>query len=132
MADNDKTDIGKIEWRDLTVNNAVQIKDFYSNVVGWQTEAVSMGDYDDFNVNLPNSDESGRGECIAGICHARGGNANIPPQWLMYVRVKSVQESAEQTVLLGGKVIDGPKAMGKEQICIIEDPAGAVLALVST
>lgn len=132
MSDSNKTVIGNIEWRDLTVENASQVKDFYADVVGWQTEAVSMGDYDDFNVNLPNSGNTSDGETIAGICHARGGNANIPPQWLMYVRVASVHKSAEQAVLLGGKVIDGPKAMGKENFCVIQDPAGAVLGLVSS
>jgi len=27
---------------------------------------------------------------VAGICHARGANANLPAQWLIYV---AVQES---------------------------------------
>ena len=42
--------IGAIEWRDLTIDNAEQVKDFYRDVVGWKTEPVSMGDYDDFNM----------------------------------------------------------------------------------
>ena len=29
-------DLGTINWRDLTVENAEEIRDFYSNVVGWQ------------------------------------------------------------------------------------------------
>ena len=40
--------IGQIEWRDLTINDAVGVKDFYSAVVGWTSEPVSMGEYDDF------------------------------------------------------------------------------------
>lgn len=66
--------VGAIEWRDLTVTDAVGRTDFYSHVVGWQTQTVSMGDYDDFNMNPPDT-----GETIAGVCHARGCNEGIPP-----------------------------------------------------
>jgi len=119
-------DIGKIEWCDLTVDNASQVKDFYSQIVGWESEDVSMDDYDDYNINLPNTKET-----IAGICHAKGSNKNLPAQWLMYVRVKDVTKSAEDCENLGGKVINGPKKMGEGLFCVIQDPAGAVLALIS-
>ncbi len=121
----DKT-IGAIEWRDLTVDDATGVRDFYHAVVGWENSAVSMGEYEDYNVNLPES-----GETIAGICHARGPNKNFPAQWLMYVRVADVEASVASVVKLGGKVLDGPKPMGSESFAIIQDPAGAVLGLVS-
>jgi len=118
--------IGAIEWRDLTIDNAEQVRDFYCSVVGWKWSPVSMGDYDDFNVTCPSS-----GETVAGICHARGSNSELPPQWLMYVRVSDVAESAGKCRQLGGKVLHGPRTMGSSQFCVIQDPAGAVLALIS-
>jgi len=121
-----KTNTGKIEWCDLTVKDATKLKDFYCNVVGWDSNEVSMGDYNDYGINLPESKET-----IAGICHATGVNKNIPAQWLMYVRVEDVIKSAEQCVKLGGKIIEGSRSIGKDRICIIQDPAGAVLALIS-
>ncbi len=124
-ADNTKK-IGAIEWRDLTIEHAEQAKDFYAEVVGWEAEPVSLGDYNDFNMNLP-----GSGETIAGVCHARGSNANMPPQWMMYVRVADAQASAESTVKLGGEIIDGPRTMGGETYFVIRDPAGAVLTVFS-
>jgi len=119
--------IGAIEWRDLTIENAEDIKNFYAQVVGWKTEPISMGDYNDFVVKRPGDDET-----VAGICHARGPNAKIPPQWMMYVRVADVKVSAASTVEMGGEVIDGPKTMHDETYCVIRDPGGAVLTLVST
>lgn len=119
--------IGGIEWCDLTVPNADNIQGFYADVVGWKTEPVSMGEYSDFNVNLP-----GTGDTVAGICHARGVNADLPPQWLIYVRVASVPASVERCLALGGKVVDGPKSMGDSEMCVIQDPAGAVMALYGT
>lgn len=128
MSDNEeaKAKIGAIEWCDLTVTNAESAKDFYCSVVGWESSAANMGDYDDFNIDLAET-----GDTIAGICHARGSNSNLPAQWLMYVRVKDVLESATTCKALGGAVLDGPRALGSSQFCVIQDPEGAVLALVS-
>lgn len=114
--------IGAIEWRDLTVSNAEQISDFYAQVVGWQSEPVSMGDYDDYNMS------NAQGP-IAGVCHAKGENAHVPPQWLMYVRVENAQESAKQTVELGGEILKGPTEHGGEIYYLIRDPAGAILSV---
>lgn len=122
----DKPQIGSITWRDLTVENAEEIKDFYCKLVGWTATPHDMGEYRDFNINTP-----GSGETVAGICHARGMNANLPPQWLNYVTVEDADTCAKRCVELGGKVIDGPRAMGEYRFCVIQDPAGAVLALIS-
>ena len=121
-----QSNLGKIEWLDLTVDNATRVKDFYAKVVGWSTEDVSMGSYDDFNMNLP-----GTNTTVAGVCHARGSNANLPAQWLVYVRVANVAESATACEARGGKVIEGPRRMGSSNFVVIEDPAGAAMALIS-
>lgn len=120
------SNIGRIEWMDLTVDDASTVKKFYTSVVGWSSAEVDMGTYSDFNINLPGTQDT-----IAGVCHARGGNANLPSQWLIYVRVESVAESANQCKKLGGKVLDGPRRMGGSNFCVIQDPAGAVMALIS-
>ena len=129
MSDNMKSDVkvGAIEWCDLTVGNAENVKDFYCSVVGWESSSASMGDYDDFNINLPKT-----GDTIAGICHAKGSNSNLPAQWLMYVRVEDVAVSAQKCKELGGDILEGPRKMGSENFCVIKDPEGAVLALVSS
>ncbi len=118
--------IGAIEWRDLTVDNAESVADFYQAVVGWQSSPVSMGDYNDFNMLLPGSDEP-----AAGVCHARGSNAGMPAQWLMYVRVADVTQSCAECERRGGKVVNGPRSMGGLEFAVIQDPAGAVLAVMS-
>ena len=120
------TNIGRIEWLDLTVGDAECVKNFYANVIGWKTEDVDMGSYSDFNMNLPET-----GDTVAGVCHARGSNANLPSQWLVYVRVADVRASSEECEKRGGKVLDGPRRMGGSNFCVIEDPAGACLALIS-
>lgn len=118
---------GAIVWRDLTVPDAENIKRFYSYVVGWETKPHPMGEYDDFNIIVPDT-----GETIAGICHARGSNTGVPPQWLMYIEVEDIQGSIERCKEFGGAVVHGPRLMGTHNFCIIQDPAGAVIGLIET
>lgn len=124
MAETNDTNVGKVAWRDLTVPNAGEIREFYKSVVGWESSDVSMGTYSDFNMISPAD-----GEAAAGICHARGANADLPAQWLIYVIVADVEASAARCRELGGEVVTGPRAMGEARLCVIRDPAGAVCAL---
>lgn len=114
---------GTIAWHDLTVANADQVRDFYQAVVGWKSDPVKMGDYSDYSMIAPT------GEAVSGVCHARGMNADLPAQWLMYVIVEDVAASAKKCVELGGKVITGPRDVGGSQFAVIQDPAGAVCAI---
>jgi len=116
--------VGEIGWIDISVEDASGLQDFYAQVTGWQAEASSMGDYDDFTMKTPNG-----GAAVAGVCHARGSNADLPPQWLIYITVADVDASAATCTDQGGKLIVPPRSMGSARFCVIEDPAGAVAAL---
>ena len=116
---------GKIAWTDLTVPDADGLRDFYSRVVGWRSDPVSMGDYSDFNMIPPGSDEP-----AAGICHARGTNEDLPPVWLVYIVVADLEKSLSACMDGGGEILMGPKGMGPgSSYAVIRDPAGAVSAL---
>ena len=117
--------VGSISWMDLTVTNAEEVKDFYKEVVGWSTSSVNMGDYEDYCMNLPETENT-----VAGVCHAKGVNAALPSQWLLYITVANVEESISKCKSLSGKVLHTRKTSeGKVQFAIIKDPAGAVCAL---
>jgi len=125
MSDDNKPEIGKIGWTDLTVDNADDVRDFYMAVVGWKPSSVDMGGYSDYSMTTPHT-----GEPIAGVCHARGSNADLPAHWLIYITVADVDASAASCVELGGQVLAGPKNFGGQgRYCVIQDPAGAVAAL---
>ena len=120
-----KTETGLIVWTDLTVTNAVEIKDFYSKVAGWKAEPLSMGDYDDFVMLSPQTNSS-----IAGICHAKEGNSNFPAQWMIYLSVDNLEHSISACLNSGGTILIETKLMGEYgKYCVIKDPAGAVCAL---
>jgi hypothetical protein len=122
-----KPAIGSINWMDLTVKPAEKVRDFYAAVTGWTFSPVDMGGYSDFCMNQPADRKT-----VAGICHARGENANLPPQWLIYITVADLRASLAACRRRGGKVVCPPRKMGGGQLAVIRDPAGAVAALYQT
>lgn len=124
MADGIVAPIGTVAWADLTVADSVGIRDFYEDITGWTPKSVDMGGYEDFEMLSPET-----GASVAGICTARGANADLPAQWLVYFHVADVDLSAERVVELGGKILSGPRELGVGRFCVIQDPAGAVCAL---
>ena len=120
----DKSQVGKIGWIDMTVDDADGIRAFYKTVVGWGSESVSMGDYSDYSMTMPAS-----GEAVSGICHARGGNADIPSGWLIYIVVEDVEKSAAACTENGGEVVVPIKGLAGGRFCVIRDPAGSTAAL---
>jgi len=121
MADNSQ--VGKIGWIDMTVDDADGVRDFYKAVVGWDSEDVSMGDYSDYSMTTPG------GEAISGICHARGSNAELPSGWLIYITVEDVDASASACTANGGELLVEPRGLAGGRFCVIRDPAGSVAAL---
>lgn len=113
-----------IAWLDLTVPNAEELRDFYSNVAGLTAEPLDMGGYSDFVMRDRD------GNSLAGVCHARGGNTGIPPVWLVYFVVDDLDASLREVSARGGAVVAGPTAMGDgARYCVVRDPAGAHCAL---
>ena len=115
---------GKVGWIDITVDDAAGLRDFYAGVVGLAPEAVSMGEYDDFNMTLPAS-----GEPVCGICHARGSNKDLPGGWLVSFVVDYVDARAAACAAKGGTVLVQPRGLAGGRFCVIEDPSGATAAL---
>lgn len=115
---------GTIGWVDLTVGDAEGLRDFYAGVTGWRAQPLDMGGYSDFVMTAASGDP------VAGICHARGANAGLPAQWLIYIVVTDLDHSLDVCRGHGGTVVAGPKIMpGQGRYAVIRDPAGAAAAL---
>ncbi|MEM6648992.1 MAG: VOC family protein [Pseudomonadota bacterium] len=125
------TTIGQILWTDLTVKDADEIRDFYQGVLGWTFEEMSMEGYADYMMIAPHhmSRPTEGPARVAGICHARGPNADLPAQWLNYFGVENIDIAREAVTRLGGKLLMQIRTYGASKFCVIEDPAGAVCAL---
>lgn len=120
---------GRIAWLDLTVADATGTLDFYQDVVGWSAADVQMkdaaGQYVDYAVCMPD------GTAVAGICHARGVNEDLPPVWLICLPVGDLKESLSRVREEGGEVVDARKGSeGDYTYAVVRDPVGVCLALV--
>ena len=125
LSETEMPEMGVICWQDLTVQNADEVRDFYQAVAGWQPEAVDMGGYSDYTMFVPET-----GKIAGGICHARGVNADMPAQWLIYIPVPDIQASVTACIERGGEVVVPIRDMDDNKFCVIRDPAGAVCALI--
>jgi len=125
MSEEKLSNVGKVVWHDLTIPNADKVKDFYKEVIGWEHQAFNMGDYEDY-VLVPKGSKTD----AVGVCWNRGSNKNIPPVWLTYIGVKNVDECLVTVKKLGGNVLDGPRLMDGKNFAVIEDPEGAILAII--
>ncbi len=110
-------------WFDLTVEDAVRVRDFYVATLGWTFDPMSMDAYDDFVMKA-------KGTAVAGICHARGPNEGFPPVWLPYFEVDSLKESLAICQAQGGtQVTEVRSTVPGMKYVVIRDPAGACAAL---
>ena len=68
---------------------------------------------------------------MAGICHAHGMNAGLPPVWMIYLPVGDLTESLRRAKEEGGEVVKMMKGEdGKTLYAAVRDPVGASLALL--
>ncbi|HEV2066943.1 MAG TPA: VOC family protein [Thermomicrobiales bacterium] len=126
MSETNTPAVGTLAGFDLTVDDAPAIRDFYASVIGWDVETLDVEDHQDYVMKAP-----GGGDWVAGVCHRLGPNADLPPLWIVYVYVADLGASMRRCVEGGGKVLAGPKGSGDNgRYCVIQDPAGAVLALM--
>lgn len=121
--------VGRILWLDLTVTDATSTRDFYQQVIGWSPEEVALKDgaerYADYNMLGED------GTPAAGVCHARGGNADLPPVWMLYLPVGDLDESLRRVEEEGGRILKAVRSKeGELHFAVVQDPVGVFLALV--
>lgn len=120
--------VGRIVWLDLTVPDAESTREFYRQVVGWSAQDVAMRDletsYADYNMLRED------GEPAAGVCHARGMNADLPPVWMIYLPVGDLVESLRRVEAEGGRILKAAKRPdGSCAYAAVQDPLGVPFAL---
>ena len=121
--------MGRIAWLDLTVPDAAAARDFYREVVGWTVRDVEMRDGDERYADYEMLGEPG--SPAAGVCHARGPNAGLPPVWMLYLPVGDLAESLRRVEEEGGTVLRAIQGKdGAYAYAAVRDPVGVCLALV--
>ena len=114
---------GRFVWYDLMTTEPESARKFYGEIVGWATEPFGDTAYQMWmTANGP----------IGGVVQLQAEQLEhgVPPHWLPYVCVRSVDDSAQQATTLGGRVLYGPEDIPTVgRFAVIADPQGAMIAL---
>jgi predicted enzyme related to lactoylglutathione lyase len=116
---------GAFCWNELATRDAGAAKKFYTELLGWRLKEgdAAPGEYTEIVVG---------DEHVGGIFQAGPEHGDVPAQWSAYVAVDDVDAAAKRVEGLGGKVRVPPNDIpGVGRFCVISDPTGATLSLIT-
>ncbi len=115
---------GTISWFEHASKGNKETVPFYEKVFGYSSRTEPMGDsvYTTFYLG---------DEVVAGLYIMPEMMRDVPPHWLIYFAVNSVDKALEVTVAAKGEILM-PKTQvpGIGMFAVIRDPQGAVLGLI--
>ena len=117
---------GTFFWNELATNDVEGCKVFYGELIGWRAEAWGGQDGGTYHVFMA-------GDAPAGGVYAMPSEwGEMAPHWMAYVSVADVDAAAARVEALGGEVREAPRDIPTiGRICIVADPAGARLGLIT-
>lgn len=113
---------GKFVWYDLLTTDTEAAIAFYTEVIGWGTEA-SQG-------QMPYTMFTAQGAALGGVMPLPTEAVGAPPHWIGYVGVDDIEARTQRVKALGGVVhrpVDDIPGVGR--FSVVADPQGAVFAL---
>ena len=124
--DDRMTHHGHIGWCDLMSDDVDKARNFYTEVLEWDTEVmdVGQGPYTVFKAD---------DQPVAGLMAkpSEGPAAAAPTVWTSYVTVDDVDARTARVANAGGVVLSGPvniPSVGR--LAIIQDPTGGVIGIM--
>jgi hypothetical protein len=120
------TQFGSFCWFELATSDQEGAKKFYSSLFGWRPDDSPMGPgemYTMFKLG-------GKDAAAAYTMKAEQKAMGVPPNWLVYVLVKSADEAAAKAKALGATVHVEPfDVMDAGRMSVIQDPTGATFCV---
>lgn len=111
-------------WNELVTRDVDTAKEFYSKVLGWKYESMSMGEFD-YHVAKVGERSNG------GIMPMFGDMwEGIPPHWMVYFAVADADAIANQCKKLGGDIKVPPTDMSVGRFAVLSDPQGAIFSVL--
>lgn len=117
---------GSFCWMELNARGVDKAKPFYHEMFGWEIRESKMPEMDYTEFGFPGD------RPVGGMFELPAEMAGVPSHWIAYVAVDDVDASAAKVEGLGGKVEMPPydiPTVGR--FCIVSDPTGARLALIT-
>ena len=118
MADQAPLNGRAFPWHEVITPDPEKAKAFYTNVLGWGSEAMDMGgsDYHMF---------TREGEPFCGITSTEM-HQGTPPHWSTYISVEDVDATVEKAKAAGGTVVAPPMDVPTVgRMALLQDDQGA-------
>ena len=119
---------GAFSWCELLTTDVEAAKSFYSELFGWTMESVTHEANEGMQYHVVKVDGTEIGGIMAVPPQAQG----MPPCWGTYVTVDDVDSAAARARELGGDIVvpltDIPEV---GRFCVIRDPQGAVISMIT-
>ncbi len=117
---------GTLIWNEAMSANAAAVRPFYTRVFGWTLEQIGDG------VNFDYTTARVEDRAICGVMQLpHGVPSNMPSSWMTYFATADTDASVLKVIELGGEVVTEPKASPYGRFAMVQDPQGAVFALLS-
>ena len=117
---------GTFCWPELSTTDQRAAERFYSTLFGWTLKETPMGPDSHYTI----FEKNGEAVAAAAAMDPEVKKAGVPPHWLSYVSVTSVDQSLEKAKSLGATVVAGPfDVMEHGRMAVLTDPTGATFAL---
>ena len=115
---------GRFSWNELLTTDPEGAKKFYTQLFGWTTQDMPMGD---FNYTIVKADIE-----VGGIMPIPEKAKGMAPAWGPYVTVDNVDETVAQAEKLGGKMCVPPTDIPDiGRFAVIQDPQGAAISVIT-
>ena len=115
---------GRFLWHELMTSNPKAASAFYKKVVGWKTEGWPADP--SYNMFVAPSGPVAGYMLLPEEAKAMGA----PPNWLTYIGVPDVDETASHAEELGGEILKQPEDIPDVgRFAVLRDPQEAVFAI---
>ncbi|MGD0363663.1 MAG: VOC family protein [Bryobacteraceae bacterium] len=125
MPNIEKYPAGAFVWVELGTTDQAAAKNFYGSLFGWEANDMPMGPDEHYTIfRLQGRDAA------AAYTLRPDMSGGAPPNWLPYISVENVDDSAARAAQMGGKVVAPPMdVFDAGRMAVIQDPGGATFAL---
>ena len=121
---------GAFCWNELATTDLESAQNFYKTLLGWEIkESKATGECEG---SMVYNEIVVGGQHVGGIYKMGPEFGQAPSHWVAYVAVDDVDAKARQVWELGGKVCVPPTDIPNVgRFCVINDPTGATIALIT-
>ena len=118
---------GTFYWNELVTTDVDAAKDFYADAVGWQYDAMDMGEGGTYWMVMID------GKPAAGLMTIPADMpADTPPYWRSYLAVDDVDAAVDRARSGGAEILMGPFDIpGVGRIAALRDPQGAGISIMN-